>query len=492
MARTAIIIGAGFGGLALGIRLQAQGFQVTIFEKNKRPGGHAYPKENNGFKFDLGPSLITAPDIISDIFHAAGKRMEDYLEMLPLDPFYRIYFHDHTFIDYQGDTEKMKAQMAKFSAKDAANYEKFIAHAGKVHHAVIDDGLGKQPFYWRTLFKFIPQALKLRVPWPAYRVVKKYFKDPHNLFTFSFNTLFIGGNPFRAPGVYLMIPYLEKTGGVWYTRGGMFRFVEALERVFRELGGDLRLNQPVSEINVAHGQAKGVKTGSENHLADLVVSNAHFAHTHLELIPAAQRRYWTDTKVKRMDYSMSAFVIYLGTRRQYPQLLHHTLIIAKRYRELIGDIFDRKILADDFSLYCHTPTRTDASLAPAGGESMYFLAPVPNLASKIDWQAKKEKFANKILDFLEHEFGLTDLRKNIEIMEIFTPDDYEKHCNDYLGSAWGLEPKLTQTATFRPHNRHEEIKNFYLVGTSTHPGAGIPGVLLTAEATANAIFEDFQ
>ncbi|MBN1350934.1 phytoene desaturase [candidate division KSB1 bacterium] len=490
--KKAIIIGSGFGGLALGIRLQARGFDVTIFEKNEKSGGHAYPLDINGYKFDMGPSLITAPDIIQDIFRAANRKMEDYLKLIPLDPYYRIYFHDGTYIDYQGDTRAMKDQMAKFNSEDAENYERFIAYAGKLHDAVINKGLGKRPFTWKAFLKFIPKAMKLWVPLPSYYAVKRFFKDFRNIFTFSFNTLFIGGNPFRTPSVYLMIPYLEKSGGVWYTMGGMYSFVEALETLFLELGGKIQTNSEVTEIVVENKTARGVNTGDQFYQADIVISNAHFAHTQLDLIKPEHRSKWNDRRVKKMSYSMSAFILYIGSRKKYPKLRHHTLIIAKRYRDLIYDIFERKILADDFSIYAHVPSRTDPGMAPNDGESMYFLIPVPNLAGHIDWEKAKHPFAEKVLNFLEYEFGLENLRDSIEVSKIITPLDFEKHANNYLGSAWGLEPKLTQTASFRPQNRSEDIKNLYLVGTSTHPGAGIPGTLLTSEATEYAIMNDFQ
>lgn len=485
-----IIIGAGFGGLALGARLQARGFTVTILEKNSLVGGHAYQFKEQGYTFDLGPSLITIPELFRRIFTAAGRKLEDYVDLISLDPYYRIFFHDGTTIDYTGDTERMKQQMHQYHPADADNYERFIAYIGQIYDQVIVKGLGSRPFDWPTLLKFAPQAMKLKVPIPAYNVVKSYFKDFRNQFTFSFNSLFIGGSPFRASSVYLMIPYLEKIAGVWYSKGGMYSMVQALVKLFTDIGGQLRTDSEVTEIVVKNGRAIGVMAHDQFIQADLVVSNAHFAHTYKDLIRPEHRRKWSDTKVKKMAYSMSAFLLHLGSTKKYPRLLHHNLIIAERYRELIRDIFDRKILADDFSIYCHVPTRTDPSMAPPGCESMYFLIPVPNLAGKIDWTQAAEPFKDKVLHFLEHDFGLTDLKASLQVCKTLTPEDFRVHCNDYLGSAWGLEPRLTQTATLRPRNRSEDIAQFYLVGTSTHPGAGIPGVLLTAEATENAILAD--
>ncbi|UCE06547.1 MAG: phytoene desaturase [bacterium] len=487
-----IIIGSGIGGLSLAIRLQAKGFQVTVFEKNENVGGHAYQLKLDGYTFDLGPSLITIPDLIRDIFQTAGKKLDDYLELISLNPYYRIYFHDGTYIDYSGDTEKMKEQLGKFNPNDAKNYDTFINYTGKIYDQVINKGLGSQPFGWKRLMQFAPKAMQLKVPLPAYNAVKSYFKDFKGRFTFSFNPLFIGGSPFRASAVYLMIPYLEKTGGVWYTIGGMYSLIQAMEKVFLEIGGEIETNSEVKEIVVKNGRAIGVVVNDKMYESDAVISNAHFAHTYRDLIKPEYRKKWSTRKVNNMAYSMSAFMLYLGLKKRYPKLLHHTLIIAERYKELIKDIFDRKILADDFSMYCHAPTRTDDTMAPKGGESLVILVPVPNLAGKIEWDEMTKPFGDKILSFMEHEFGLTAFRANIEVMRLFNPNDFATHCNNYLGSAWGLEPRLTQMASLRPRNRSEDIDRLYLVGASTHPGAGIPGVMLTAEATEYAILEDFD
>ncbi len=487
-----VVIGAGFGGLAAAVRLQSQGFQVTLLEKNEMVGGHAFQLKKQGYTFDMGPSLITAPEIIQKVFAAAGKDMTDYLDLEKLDPFYRIYFHDGSHIDYTDDSEEMKRQMAAFNEHDAANYDHFIEESRELYKAVITDGLGSRPFMdWGNMLSFLPRALRLKALYPAHSFVKRHFQDPRHRFTFSFHPLFIGGNPFRAPSVYLMIPYLEKAGGVWFSKGGMYSLVEAFEKVFTEIGGTVHVNRPAREIVVENGRTTGVQTDSGFFPADAVVSNADFAHTYRELVPAEHRSKWTDKKVENIDYSMSAYLLYLGVKKQYPQLKHHTLILSERYKELVKDIFDRKILPDDFSMYLHVPTRTDASMAPEGCESMYVLIPVSNLSGDADWSQITRTYTDKVLQFLEEDFGLEGLRENIDFMEVFTPEDFKARRNSYLGSAWGVEPKLTQTAIFRPHNRSDDIENLYFVGASTHPGAGVPGVLLTAEATENVILEDF-
>ena len=490
MKRKIVIIGSGFGGLAAAIRLQAEGMQVTILEKNQKVGGHAYQLIKDGYTFDMGPSIITAPDLIQRVFACADVRMEDYLDLVKLDPFYRIYFHDGSVLDYTDDGEQMKQQMAQFNTNDAANYDPFMAHTRQLYDAVITDGLGSTPFDLPTMLGFLPRALRLRALMPAYNFVKKYFDDPRHRFTYSFHPLFIGGNPFRAPAVYLMIPYLEKTGGVWFCKGGMYNLVQALENVFIELGGILETDAAVEQIVVENQEAKGVMAKGRFYEANAVISNADLVHTYRELIKPEHRKKWSDKKLKRTQYSMSAFLLYLGVNKKYPQLKHHTLILSERYKELIDDIFDNKILPDDFSMYLHIPSQTDPTMAPEGCESMYVLIPVPNLESRINWEKIKRTYTDSILTFLENDFGLTDLKRSIAVLETFTPSDFKKQRNNHLGSAWGVEPKLTQTAYFRPHNRSEDIQKLYFVGASTHPGAGVPGVLLTAETTVKLVVED--
>ena len=490
MTRKIVIIGSGFGGLAAAIRLQARGMHVTLLEKNAKVGGHASQLVKDGYTFDMGPSIITAPDLIQGVFACAGVRMADYLDLVKLDPFYRIYFHDGTSLDYTDDGEQMKRQMAQFSTADADNYDHFMAHTRQLYDAVITDGLGATAFDLPTMLGFLPRALRLQALMPTYDFVKRYFEDPRHRFTFSFHPLFIGGNPFRAPAVYLMIPYLEKTGGVWFCQGGMYTFVQALEKVFKRLGGIVETEAEVEEIVVKNRKATGVLAKGQFYEADGVISNADLFHTYGELIKSEHRRKWSDKKLRKTQYSMSAFLLYLGVRKKYPQLKHHTLILSERYKGLIDDIFDNKVLPGDFSMYLHIPSQTDPSMAPEGCESMYVLIPVPNLESGVNWEKTKEAYTDKVLTFLENDFGLTDLKRSIEVLETFMPSDFRRERNSHLGSAWGVEPKLTQTAYFRPHNRSEDIQSLYFVGASTHPGAGVPGVLLTAETTTKLVNKD--
>jgi phytoene desaturase len=331
--------------------------------------------------------------------------------------------------------------------------------------------------------------IKLRAFLPVTTFVNRYFEDFRHRFIFSFHPLFVGGNPFYTPSVYLMIPFLEREGGVWFTRGGMYSVVEAMGKVFQELGGVIETGAEVSEIRVQGGRAVGVEAGGRYYPADLVASNADVGHTYKHLIGREHRKRWTDRKVDRTDYTMSCFLMYMGTRKQFPRLKHHTLILSERYRSLLKDIFDKKILPEDFSMYLHVPTRTDPGMAPEGSESMYVLIPVANNQSGIDWEERKEPFAQKVLDFLE-DWGMDGLKENLEVLHLFTPNDFATELNAFHGNAFAIEPKFTQTAWFRPHNRSEDVDGLYLVGAGTHPGAGVPGVLMSAETTYGSIAED--
>jgi len=289
-----------------------------------------------------------------------------------------------------------------------------------------------------------------------------------------------------------MIPYLEKTGGVHFSMGGMYSVVRAMTELLRGSGGDLHLDEPASEIVVKNGRVRGVQTAQGFYQADVVVSNADFLHTHRDLIKAEHRRTWSDRRLRRIEYGMSAVLLYLGIKKRYPQLLHHTLILSHRYKGLVQDIFERKVVPQDFSMYLHAPTRTDPSMAPAGCESLYVLVPTANLQAGIDWEQEAEPFAKRILHFLESEFGLAGLQEHLQVCKVFTPRNFQSKQNAYYGGAWGVEPRLLQSAVFRPHNRSEDVNGLYLVGASTHPGAGLPGVLLTAEATESVIRKDLN
>ncbi len=485
-AQPAVVIGSGLGGIAAAIRLQARGYQVTLLEARDKPGGRAYVYEQDGFIFDAGPTIITAPFLIDELFELGGKKTEDYVRIVPCDPFYRIVFHDGTSFDYTGDENRMIQQILKFSTKDVEGYKKFVTKTEAIFKRAFLD-LADKPFTSLTdMLAVAPDLARLKSHESVYKMVSDYISDEKLRIVFSFHPLLVGGNPFASSSIYAMIHYLERQWGVHFAMGGTGALVRGLIRLFLEMGGRLELNSRVNKILVTDRKAYGVidERGREFR-ADVIVSNADVANTYRKLITPAARRKWTDKRLAAMRYSMSLFLIYFGTDRTYPELAHHTIVLGPRYKGLLDDIFTTKKLADDFSLYLHAPTRTDPKLAPRGCECFYVLSPVPHLGGKIDWESEKERYADAILASLETL--CPNLRKHLVVKKIFTPVDFEKHLDAYLGSAFQFEPILTQSAWFRPHNVSEDVKNLYFVGAGTHPGAGIPGVLSSAKVLDRVI-----
>jgi len=486
----AIVIGSGFGGLAAGIRLQARGYDVTLLEMRDKPGGRAYVYEQDGFTFDAGPTIITAPFLIDELFELAGRRTADYLSIVPCKPYYRIIFHDGRSFDYTGDEAEIVEQIKKFNPDDVAGYKKFVERSKAIFNRAFID-LADKPFSSvMDMVKVAPDLIRLRSHESVYKLTARYIKHPFLREVFSFHPLLVGGNPFQSSSIYSMIHYLERKWGVHFVMGGTGALVNGLAQLFKDLGGELRLNARVEKISVQNGAVRGVELASGEELtAPLVVSNGDIANTYRKLIAPEHRRKWTDRRLEKMRYSMSLFLIYFGTNRTYPELAHHSIVLTERYEELLTDIFKRKILAKDFSLYLHAPTRTDPSLAPSGRECFYVLSPVPHLGGKIDWPSVKERYADAILESLEKL--CPDLRKHIVTKRIFTPLDFESELDAYLGSAFQLEPILTQSAWFRPHNVSEDVKGLYFVGAGTHPGAGVPGVLSSAKVLDRVILKSY-
>ncbi len=486
-----IVIGSGFAGLATAIRLQAQGHRVQIIEKRPKIGGRSYQLIDRDYVFDMGPSLITAPDLIDAVFASAGKRTEDYVNIVPLDPFYRIYFDDGRFFEYTGDQARMEAEIARFNPADVVGYRRFMAGVQEIYERAFAD-LAHQPFLRRADFaQILPELVRLKAIRSVYGYVASHISDPHLRMVFSFHPLFLGGNPFRASSIYAIIPYLERRGGVHFAMGGMYSLVEGFARLFTELGGTITTDASVAEITITDGRAHGVRTDDgRTYAADIVVSNADVANTYREMIAPQWRRRWTDHRIGRMRYSMSSFLLYLGLDRHYDKFKHHTILIGDRYKGLVNDIFGGR-MAEDFSIYLHAPTMTDPSMAPPGHESVYLLIPVPHLGSdEVDWQRDGDIFRDRIVNYLEHDFGLTDFSQAITVEHRFTPLDFERELGAYLGTGWQMEPTLFQSAYFRPHNRSEDVRGLYIAGAGTHPGAGLPGVLLSAEITAGLVERD--
>jgi phytoene desaturase len=488
---TAIVIGGGFGGLASAIRLQAAGHAVTLVEARERLGGRAYQLKQDGFTFDMGPSLITAPNLLEDLWRAAGRNFQEDVTLLPLSPFYRIYFHDGRYFDYWGTQAEDEAEIAKFEPRDVQGYRSFLSDTKRIYDRAFAD-LADQPFLTLNGFlSVVPELMRYSAQRSVYSYVSRYFRNPQLRMVFSFHPLFIGGNPFRASAIYSIVPYLERLGGLHFAPGGMYSLVEAMESLFRSLGGEVRCGVPVEQLLLQDQRTNGVRLEDGTELrADVVVANSDVAATYLNLVPTSSRPKTISKRLKNYHYSMSCYLLYLGVNRQYDNLRHHTIIMPEQYRKLIHDIFDGQGMPEDMALYLHVPTKTDPSMAPEGCESLYVLAPVPNLAHGIDWEQEAPAFRNKIIHFLEHEAGLEGLEASIVTEQSFTPLDFESELRSYLGAAFSIEPTLFQSAYFRPHNRSGDIDGLYFVGAGTHPGAGIPGVLLSANITSRLAIED--
>ncbi len=476
----AVVIGSGFGGLAAAIRLGARGYQVTVLEKLDAPGGRAYVRRQDGFSFDMGPTIVTAPFLFEELWSLCGRRLADDVELRPVSPFYRIRFDDGAVFDYSGDPSAMRAEVARFAPADLEGYENFM-QASEAIFKIGFERLGDASFSsWTDMARIVPAMISLASYKTVYNLVSSYIRDPRLRVIFSFHPLLIGGNPFTTTSIYCLIAFLERKWGVHFAMGGTGRLVQGLVGLIKGQGGDLRYGEEVTEIVVKDQVAIGVRLASgETIPADIVVSNADSAWTYRHLLPPEVRRRWSDRHIEKARYSMSLFVWYFGTRRKYNDVGHHTILLGPRYRELLNDIFDRKILASDFSLYLHRPTAADPSLAPESCDTFYVLSPVPHLGSGIDWNEHSEPYRRSLARRLS-ETVLPDLEANLVTSFVATPQDFQDRLLSFRGAAFGLEPVLTQSAWFRPHNRSEEIANLFLVGAGTHPGAGLPGVLLSA------------
>jgi phytoene desaturase len=476
----AVVIGSGFGGLAAAVRLGARGYRVTVLEKLDKPGGRAYVFEQDGFVFDAGPTIVTAPFLFEELWEMCGRRMADDVELRPVDPFYRMRFSDGTTFDYNGDPETMRRRVAELSPDDVEGYERYMEASREIFRIGFQE-LGHVHFgSILDMARVAPDLIRLRGDRSVYGTVARYVKDERLRIMLSFHPLLIGGNPFRASSVYCLISYLERHWGVHFAMGGTGALAKGLARLIEGQGNRIRYQAQVQEIEVENGRAAGVRlTTGERIPAEIVVSNADSAYTYRHLLPARARKRWTDRKLDRSRYSMSLFVWYFGTRRRYEDTAHHTILLGPRYKELIEDIFERKILAEDFSLYLHRPTATDPSLAPEGCDTFYVLSPVPHLDAGIDWSEMGPVYRDRIADFLERT-ELPDLRNQIVSERMITPQDFQDRLLSVRGAAFGLEPRLMQSAWFRPHNKSEDVEGLYLVGAGTHPGAGLPGVLSSA------------
>ncbi|WP_207103105.1 phytoene desaturase [Paracoccus shandongensis] len=478
--KTAAVIGAGLGGLALAIRLQSAGLSTTVFEKRDKPGGRAYVYHDEGFTFDAGPTVITDPDCLKKLWRLSGRDMADHVTLLPVDPFYRLCWEDGTVFDYADDQDSIERQIHAINPADVEGYRRFLAYSRDVYREGYEK-LGTVPFlHFSDMIRAAPQLARLQAWRSVHSMVARHIKDEHLRQAFSFHTLLVGGNPFSTSSIYALIHALERQGGVWFAKGGTGALVAGMVRLFQELGGTIHLNMPVDRIETQGNRATAIHAGGQRHPFDMVASNADVVHTYRTLLGDPK-----GDKLARKRHSMSLFVVYFGLRGLRPELRHHMVLFGPRYRELVNQIFAGKELADDFSLYLHAPSVTDPDLAPEGCSAYYVLAPVPHLGTvDPDWERTAPVYRDRILDYLEARY-IPNLRRDLMTVRHFTPLDFRSELNAHLGSAFSVEPILTQSAWFRPHNRDERLENLYVVGAGTHPGAGIPGVVGSAEATAS-------
>ncbi len=491
--KTAIVIGAGFGGLALAIRLQSAGVQTTIVESRDKPGGRGYYWERDGFTFDAGPTVITDPDCLRELWALSGHDMSADVTLDPVLPFYRLNWADGTNFDYTNDDTQMRAEIEKLHPGDWAGYEKFLAYSAGVFHEGYEK-LGHVAFLdFGSMIKAAPALAKYQAWRSVYSIVSSFVKSEKLREALSFHTLLVGGNPMTTSAIYALIHKLERDGGVWFARGGTNRLVAALVTQFERLGGVLRLDDPVTSIETLGDRATGVTTASGwSGQADAVAANSDIMHTYRDLLATSRSGQRTKASLERKKYSPSLFVVHFGIKGTWPGIPHHMILFGPRYKGLLSDIYDHGVLAEDFSLYLHHPTVTDPSLAPEGHSTFYALAPVPHLGKfPVDWDEIGPILEKRILDEIGRRL-IPDIHDRIVTKFSYAPKDFAQDLNAHLGSAFSLEPVLTQSAYFRVHNRDDHIPNLYFVGAGTHPGAGIPGVVGSAKATARLMREGEQ
>jgi phytoene desaturase len=491
--KTAAVIGSGFGGLALAIRLQSAGIATTVVEARDRPGGRAYVWEKDGFTFDAGPTVITDPDCLDELWSLSGRNLSDDVTLLPVMPFYRLNWPDATSFDYSNDDAALMRAIARLEPDDVEGYKRFLAYSAGVY----EEGyrkLGHVAFLdFASMIRAAPALMRYQAWRSVYSMVSSFVKNEKLREALSFHTLLVGGNPMTTSAIYALIHKLEKEGGVWFAKGGTHALVRGMVTQFERLGGIIRLGDPVVEIETLGDRATGVRTVSGwRGDFDAVASNADVMHSYRDLLSRSMRGQKVAAALEKKRFSPSLFVVHFGIRGRWPGIPHHTILFGPRYRELLTDIYEHGVLSADFSLYLHHPTASDPDLAPEGHSTFYALAPVPHLGKlKVDWDEIAPLYADRILEEIERRL-IPELRERIVTRFHYTPADFGRDLNAHLGSAFSLEPILTQSAWFRVHNRDDKIPNLYFVGAGTHPGAGIPGVVGSAKATAELMLDDLK
>jgi len=485
-----LVIGGGFGGIAAALRCRALGFEVTLIERLDQLGGRAQVIEIDGFKHDAGPTVITAPFLFNELFELFNEDINDHITFIPLSPCYRYVFHNGQTFDYSGDTELFNSEIKKFSEEDVKNYQTLVHESKKI----FDIGfvkLAHKPFLTiKSMFEQLPNLIKLRADRTVSGFVNKYIKHPLLRKAFSIHPLLVGGNPFSTTSIYSLIHYLEKKWGILFCKGGTGQLVKALTNLMKRHGIEIITGTDVKKIIHSNDRATGIITDDQKRLDfDHIICNADPPVVYEQLLgrnintPFNLNKYLPFFQKK---YSMGLYVLFFGTKRKYPEVVHHTIWLTDRFKELLNDIFDRGILTNDFSLYIHRPTATDKSFAPEGCDSFYVLCPVPNLKSPIDWKVEGLKLRDRIVDALDKTL-LPDLKNNITAETWMTPKDFKKTYRCAYGAGFSISPTLTQSAWFRYHNQDPKIKNLYFVGAGTHPGAGLPGVVSSAKVVEELI-----
>ena len=479
--KKAIVVGAGLGGIGSALRLKAKGYDVTLIDQCEKLGGRAQTYEVDGFKHDAGPTVITAPFLFEELFALFNKKIEDYVQLLPLSPWYRFVFPDGRQFDYGGTVEETLEEIAKFEPKDRENYLKLVEESKDIFEVGFTK-LAAKPFHkLSTMMSIIPYLISLKAYKNVWRFVCNHLKNDQLRQAFSIQPLLVGGNPFDTTSIYSLIHYLERKWGIHFAMGGTGALVSAFEKLMKEEGIHIRLGTKVKMLDVQNKVCRGVLLEDGAALsADITVSNADPAFLYRHMIAQDQQGISAKIKTKSARFSMGLYVLYFGTTKQYDDVVHHTIWLGKRYKDLLNDIFNKKILTEDFSLYLHRPTATDPSFAPDGCDSFYVLAPVPNMQGQVDWDTEGPKLRDRIVKALG-ETILPNLEQTITADFFKTPADFEQSYSSVYGAGFSIAPLLTQSAWFRYHNKAEGIENLYLTGAGTHPGAGLPGVLSSAK-----------
>lgn len=488
MRKKVIIIGAGPGGLASGMLLAHNGFDTVFYEKKNYVGGRNGAIKSGGFTFDIGPTFFLMKDVLERIFLSAGRHLDDYVELVKLDPMYRLQFGDKTFFP-STDRDKMLAEIERVFPGNSAGYEKYMAKEKKKYDKLIpclEVPYGKiGDFFTKRILFSIPY---LDIHTNLYNVLSRYFNGKDLRISFTFQAKYIGMSPWEAPGLFSIISYIEHGGGIYHVMGGLNKLAEAMAKVVAEENGSIYLNNPVKKLIVENGRAVGVELeNGEKDFADYIIINADFAHAMKKIVPVEARRKYTDKKLDSMKYSCSTFMLYLGLDKVYENINHHNIFFAKDYQNNVEEISKSKILSKDPSIYVQNASITDPSLAPEGKSALYVLVPIANTKGKIDWNKEAEPFREYILDLLESRAGLRGLREHIEYLKVVTPLDWQDKMDVYNGATFNLGHNITQMLYFRPHNEFEEFENCYLVGGGTHPGSGLPTIYESGRISANLI-----